>query len=93
MTEIQEQKFKEILSHFLTCQNAIIFESTPSDFWKEFNYHQSEGTRLFKEYFPERPESEIDDIMKNARGLWSNWNNVPYMTTFTGRREMWEHFF
>jgi hypothetical protein len=29
MTELQEEKFKEILSHFLSCQNSLIFEENP----------------------------------------------------------------
>ena len=87
MTEVQEEKLKEVLSHLVSAQNCLLFESRPNLIsWKN---HFDEATKIFKENFPERPESDIEEIASNCRGLWSDLTRTPYMTTFTGERDIW----
>jgi hypothetical protein len=85
MTEEQKPIFLEILSHFITSQNCA-FESQ----LEESNEHYLIGSRLFREHFSERPESEIDQVYNCARTMYSRMTHTSVMNTYTGRREMWK---
>jgi len=86
MTEKQESKFIEILSHFVTAQNCIM-----EMHWNEYKEHFKIGSDIFKEHFSNRPQNEIEEIFEKCRSLYSQWTHTSYMGTFTVRREMWSN--
>lgn len=85
MKKEQEPIFIEILSYFIDSQNCL-FEGLI----KESNEYYKKGENLFKQHFSERPESEIIEIYNCSRTLYSRYTHTTYMSTYTGRREMWK---
>lgn len=71
----------------------MVFEENAEVCLKEFNDNYNKASEIFKEHFPERPDEDIDYILQNARVLYSQWMKIPTMQTYTGRREVWKHFF
>lgn len=92
MTLEQQETFKEIVGLCVSASNALL-DPNVKEGMKDFIEYTKRADDLFIKNFPDRPLSDMDEVHKNCRGIWCSITHQPYMTTFTGRREMWGHFF
>ena len=91
MEEERKPFIIEILRNLVEADYNLCWndEDTPKVCLAEWKSHYYKAKELFEKNFPDRPNTEFDELQSNCRQMYARLTGGSVMGTFTGKRKYW----